>query len=237
MPSELPADIALTVSHIEQSYEHHPGYRHPFWDWMAQGDYTVESLRDFALLYYGHVRYFRQYIARALSIVPEESVQIALAQILSDEYGLSGNPSHPELFRQFMRSLSLRGNDWQRCSKPIVGIQEFRERHFELFQDGKYPETMGAVVFGFERTTPYRHARVVEGLRKFTERTGRDVDPTFFREHVTIDPHHSRSLLLPLQNMLKDEHNVQHVIQGAAASFDARKVLLDNLARCLGVQD
>lgn len=237
MSSELPADVAATVARIEQSYKNHPGYRHPFWEWMARGDYSAEKLREFALLYYGHVRYFRQYIARALSVVPEESVQIALAQILSDEYGLSGSPSHPELFRRFMRSLSLEEKDWQRSAKPFIGIREFRDRHFKLFQEEKYPETMGAVVFGFESTTPYRHARVVEGLQKFTERTGHNVDATFFSEHVTIDPHHSGSLLLPLKGMLQEEDNVQKVIRGAAVSFDARKACLDSLARCLGAQD
>ena len=37
---------------------------------------------------------------------------------------------------------------------------------------------------GMERTTPHRHSRVLDGLKKFSARTGHQVDWQFFSEHV-----------------------------------------------------
>lgn len=223
------------VSDVEKSYENHPGFRHAFWEWMARGEFDEKFLQQFALHYYEHVAMFRQYIARALAGLPakrSEEIQVALSAILSDEYGLDGSPSHPELFRGFMHSLGLSKEDWHRDCM-ISGISQFRERHFELFDRGDAAETMGAVIFGFERTTPYRHGRVITGIKAFNARTGNTVDDRFFTGHVEIDPHHSQSLIEPSRELFRNDLN--GVITGAHHSFLARKVFLDSLAGHLGV--
>ena len=60
LEEEVGLAVASCVAKIQQSYEDHPGYRHPFWDWMEKGTYTLQQLQKFSLLYYKHVRIFRQ---------------------------------------------------------------------------------------------------------------------------------------------------------------------------------
>ena len=88
---------------------------------------------------------------------------------------------------------------------------------------------------GMERTTPHRHSRVLDGLKKFSARTGHQIDWQFFSEHVGIDDYHNNALLYPIEDWFHDAVKVERMIQGATASFDARKGFLDDLAREMGI--
>jgi pyrroloquinoline-quinone synthase len=225
-----------TIERIRESYADHPGYQHRFWQWFAQGAFDEAGLRRFALAYYQHVRRFRLYVAGALTIAPSEELQAVLAENLADEYGvpLAGRPaaeSHPEMFRRFMRSLGLTETDWE-GDEPIEGIRRFQEVHFALFRGGLVSETIGAVVFGMESSTPYRHGMVLRGLDAFGRRTGRVVDAVFFESHVTGDETHSEELIEVAGPFV--EADPDGVMRGARLSFDARRLFLDDLGRQVG---
>lgn len=220
------------VDDIRRSYADHPGYRHTFWDWFAQADLSAQDIRKFALLYYEHVLRFRLYIAGALTVAPSEALQVAFAEILADEYGvpLAGQPaadSHPEMFRGFMRSLGLTQTEWSN-NRPLAGIRHFRDVHFALFRGDLVSETLGAVAFGMESTTPYRHGKVLDGLARYSERTGASVDATFFDSHVSIDEVHSAKLYAAALPFF--EQDPAGIARGARYSFDAREVFLNDLA-------
>ena len=224
------------LDEIRQTYDAHPGFHHWFWDWFAETDHSPEDLKRFALLYYEHVLRFRLYVAGVLTIAPSEDLQVAFSEILADEYGvhLAGHPaadSHPEMFRKFMLSIGLTADDWS-DGTPLRGIQYFFDAHFAMFRGGLTNEGLGAVVFGMESTTPYRHSKVIEGLTRYRERYGTDVDDTFFSSHVSIDEHHSAMLYdAALPFILEDPKGFA---RGARYSFDAREVFLDDLGKQLG---
>jgi pyrroloquinoline-quinone synthase len=233
----MPGTDATIITTIRTSYARHPGFQHYFWKWFALGDFTEAQLRHFALVYYQHVKRFRLYIAGAITISPAEDLQRVLAENLADEYGvaLAGQPladSHPEMYRKFMRSLGLSEVDWK-DAEPISGIRRFQEIHFALFRGGLVSETLGAVIFGMEASTPYRHGSVVEGLKRFREHSDLDIDATFFEAHVCGDEAHSRDLLNAAMPFI--EADPEGVARGARLSFDARKVFLDDLAQALRV--
>jgi pyrroloquinoline-quinone synthase len=226
------------LDEIRTTYEDHPGYRHWFWDWIAETDLDEARLKRFALMYYEHVLRFRLYVAGALTIAPSEELQIAFAEILADEYGvhLADHPpadSHPEMFRKFMSSLGLAADDWS-GGAPIPGIKYFFNAHFALFRGVMTSEGLGAVVFGMETTTPYRHGKVLEGLKKYKERFGVAVDDTFFSSHVSIDEHHSSMLYTAATPFITSDPT--GFMRGARYSFDAREVFLDDLAEQLGAE-
>lgn len=230
------------ISRVEESYASHPGYRHKFWDWFAAGGFDLPLLQKFALLYYEHVKIFRLYLAGAMTVMPSEDLQIALAEIIGDEFGIAAHEpsepaaSHPELFRQFMRSIGLTENEWE-GNRPIRGIKHFRDVHYALFRGELVDETLGAITFGCERTTPFRHGKVVSGVRKFMQSQSIPVNVTFFSAHQEIDPHHSGSLIAAMSRLSKNGSlSIERVIAGARMSFDARKVFLDDLAKSLGIQ-
>ena len=230
-------DFART---IEASYRRHPGFRHWFLDWFSQGRFDLQRLRQFALIYYEHVKLFRLYLAGALTIMPDEGLQVALARILADEFATSSHKpdeplsSHPELFRAFMRSIGLTEDDWRR-SHLIQSITHFKQVHFALFRGDLVDEVLGATVFGCERSTPYRHGKVLAGLRRFASQTGAQIDHRFFSEHVSIDPLHSGALI-DAALKLKGTLSIERVLQGAAISFNARKILFDGIAAELEVK-
>jgi pyrroloquinoline-quinone synthase len=219
------------IQEIQSTYVDHPGYRHTFWEWFASSDLTIESLREFALLYYEHVRRFRLYIAGAITVAPTECLQTVLSEILADEYGVPivGHPpadSHPEMFRAFMRSIGLTESDWE-GNDPLPGIRYFKAMHFALFHGGLTPEAIGAVAFGMESSTPHRHGMVLKGLDRFTARTDIPVDSTFFASHVSIDEVHSAELFSAAMPLFQSDPD--GAARGARYSFDARAVFLDDL--------
>lgn len=221
------------LSQIRSSYDDHPGFRHEFWDWFAQADLELGDLRRFALAYYQHVLRFRLYVAGALTVAPREALQVALSEILADEYGvhIAGRPasdSHPEMFRKFMRSLGLSEADWE-GSTPLPGIQRFFDMHFALFRGALVSESIGAVAFGMESTTPYRHGRVVDALGKYEEKHDTKLDDTFFASHIEVDEHHSDILFETAAPIFASDR--EGVERGARLSFDARKIFLDDLLR------
>ena len=235
VPLTKPHDAVL--GDIRETYAEHPGYRHWFWDWFAGADLDLPALQQFALMYYEHVLKFRLYVAGALTVAPSEALQVAFAEILADEYGvhLAGHPaadSHPEMFRKFMRSLELTEDDWS-GGTPIPGVRYFFEAHFAMFRGGLVSESIGAVAFGMETTTPYRHGKVLEGLAHYESGSGASLDTTFFSSHVDIDEHHSTLLYdAAMPAILQD---VKGIVRGARYSFDAREVFLDDLGSRLAL--
>lgn len=220
---------------IRATYVDHPGYRHWFWNWFAEANLDTDGLKRFALMYYQHVLRFRLYIAGALTVAPSEELQVAFSEILADEYGipLAGRPaadSHPEMFRKFMASLGLAESDWS-GGAPIPGIQHFFDAHFAWFRGQLVSESLGAVAFGMESTTPYRHGKVLEGIAKYENRYSESLDVTFFSSHVSIDEHHSAMLYRAAMPFFKEDP--KGIARGARYSFDAREVFLDDLGRRL----
>jgi pyrroloquinoline-quinone synthase len=229
---------AALLDDIRATYADHPGYRHWFWDWFANADLDSSLIKRFALMYYEHVLRFRLYVAGALTVAPSEDLQIAFSEILADEYGvhLAGHPaadSHPEMFRKFMASLGLTPADWS-GGEPIPGIKYFFDAHFALFRGELVSESIGAVSFGMESTTPYRHGKVLEGLTRYQERSGESLDTTFFSSHVSIDEHHSAMLYDAAMAFFTADP--KGIARGARYSFDAREVFLDDLGSRLGAR-
>lgn len=225
------------IAEVEESYARHRGFKHPFWDWMAQGKYSLPTLRRFALCYYEHVKVYRKYLAGLLTIAPTEPLQLALAEILADEFGLdvAHTPSHPAMFRDFMISLNLTASDWDK-SYLIPGVEHFQQVHFSMFRGNQFEEFVGAIAFACERTTPYRHRKVVEGLRTFAACEGMKVDSRFFTSHMEIDSEHTAKLLAASRPWLANDGARSRMIAGIEKSFDARERFLDDLMRRLETQ-
>lgn len=246
--------LAARVAQIDAELEHHPGFQHTLWEKIAAGIFTLAQIQTFAKAYYHHVRVFRLYLAGAITVVPdEEELQTALVAILGDEYGILGGAeegnSHPALFRAFCASLGLERADLEsESTNPILPeILEYRRTHFRMFGSGAAAawspsgqqqelgvEMLGAVIFGMERSTPHRHAKMVEGLSKFAAREGIVVDMRFFSEHVAVDEGHNWALINAVAHWFEDEGKRAGLVAGARRSFDARQHFLDGVQRAMG---
>jgi pyrroloquinoline-quinone synthase len=239
LPDERGGQLTETelgvLNELLDSFAEHPGFHHEIWDWLAEGTYDLGQLQTFASLYYAHVRHFRKYLAGAITVSTIEATQVALADIVAEEYGCRYNvelqangPSHPELYRRFMRSVGVQPEDWESVA-PIAGIEHFRQVHYTMFQNGEQLPMLGAVMFGMESSTPFRHHRVTTGLEVFAAENNMNIDHTFFSRHVEVDPRHGQSLLMTVRTWLDSPVSVELLREGAIRSFDARKVFLDEV--------
>jgi hypothetical protein len=86
----------------------HPALTHPFLERFGDGDVGTEGVRTFAVQYYRHVRVSRLYLAALISNCGhDEALQLALAEVLFDEYGhLDPVETHPALYRRFLGDLA-----------------------------------------------------------------------------------------------------------------------------------
>src|SRR5215210_3671870 len=93
----------------------HPALRHPFLGRFGDGEAGEEGVRTFAIQYYRHVRVSRLYLAALISNCrDDEGLQLALAEILFDEYGhLDPDETHPALYRRFLGALRIGEAEWE----------------------------------------------------------------------------------------------------------------------------
>lgn len=223
------------IARITEIIEVHPGFAHPIWDWLASGDYSLDQLQTFAGNYYGHVEIFRKYLAAGVMLASNEKLQEELSEILAEEYGRrydpevgASSPSHPELYRRFMRSIDLDPSAWSERG-ALASIVTYRDVHFKMVTEIREYALIGAIIFAMESATPYRHARVTQGLEKYATTNQVIIDDTFFSRHVEVDPRHGQSLIMPVRDWLANEELVNEIIDGASESLDARRAFLDDL--------
>eukprot|EP01083_Nonionella_stella_P072608 195831_1 len=244
----LDTEIMVKVHEVEHSYDNHPGFKHWFWDYMSLGQYSLEQLRQYALMYYQHVRVFRLYLAGAMTVIDNEGLQRALSETIADEYGISlygeslCKKGHPQLFRDFMISLNLTetewGTHWKNNKYLIEGIEHYKQVHYGLFKGDLKYEMIGAVIFGMEKTTPHRHSKIVHGIRVYERKHGlvkNSINTDFFSGHVEIDPFHNLNLIQPIKEWFNDINIVNRMKRGSRLSFDARKEFLDDLAHNMNI--
>jgi len=92
----------------------HHALTHPFLERFGEGDADAEGIRTFAIQYYRHVRVSRLYLAALISNCrDDEKLQLALAEVLFDEYGhLDPEETHPALYRRFLEALGIGEEEW-----------------------------------------------------------------------------------------------------------------------------
>ena len=111
----------------------HPALGHPFLERFGDGDAGEEGVRTFAIQYYRHVRVSRLYLAALISNCrDDEGLQLALANVLFDEYGhLNPEETHPALYRRFLRALGISEEEWE-APRTLPEIELYIESHCAL---------------------------------------------------------------------------------------------------------
>src|SRR5918912_1097819 len=124
----------------------HPALTHPFLERFGEGDADAEGIRKFAIQYYRHVRVSRLYLAALISRCRDaEKLQLALAEVLFDEYGhLNPDETHPALYRSFLKALGITEEEWE-APPTIPEIQLYISAHRELAGDPDIRIGLGAL--------------------------------------------------------------------------------------------
>ena len=210
----------------------HPALVHPFLERFGEGDVSEEGVRTFAIQYYRHVRVSRLYLAALISNCGhDETLQLALAEILFDEYGhLNPDETHPALYRRFLTALDITEEEWEN-PPTIPEVQLYISAHRELTRDPDIRLGLGAMGPASEWPVPPIYVRLTEGLKKAVELSDEALE--IFTSHVTMDVTHARIMMDATAPYAEDEESQQKVREGAMRSLDARSVMLDGLHKAV----
>ena len=225
-------DTAEFFGKLKREVIGHPALAHPFLLRFGDGDATPEGVRTFAVQYYRHVRVSRLYLAALISNCGhDESLQLALAGILFDEYGaLDPGETHPALYRRFLRALGMSEEEWEE-PPTLPEIELYISAHREITRDPDFRLGLGALGPASEWPVPPIYARLSEGLKKSAGLSDRDLE--IFISHVTMDVEHARIMMDAVAPYAGDEEGQRRVREGALRSLDARSVMLDGLYKAV----
>lgn len=203
---------------------------HPFLERFGDGEADAEGVREFAVQYYRHVRVSRLYLAALISNCrDDEKLQLALAEILMDEYGhLNPDETHPALYRRFLRALEISEDEWE-APATLPEIEAYISVHYELCRNPDFRLGLGALGPASEWPVPPIYVRLSEGLKKSAEVAEDDLE--IFTSHVTMDVTHARIMMEAIAPYAEDEKGQKRVREGALRSLDARSIMLDGLYR------
>ena len=206
----------------------HPALVHPFLERFGEGDASEEGVRTFAIQYYRHVRVSRLYLAALISNCREdERIQLALAEILFDEYGhLNPDETHPALYRRFLKALNITEEEWE-APRTLPEIQLYIEAHYALCRHPDIRLGLGALGPASEWPVPPIYVRLTEGLKRSAGLPDEALE--IFTSHVTMDVTHARIMMEAVAPYAEDEEGQVRVREGAMRSLDARSVMLDGL--------
>ncbi|MDQ4063458.1 MAG: iron-containing redox enzyme family protein [Actinomycetota bacterium] len=210
----------------------HPALVHPFLERFGDGDVSGEGVRTFAIQYYRHVQVSRLYLASLISNCGhDEKLQLALAEILLDEYGhLNPQETHPALYRRFLMALGLTEEEWE-APPTIPEIQLYISAHRELTRDPDFRLGLGAMGPASEWPVPPIYVRLSEGLKKAADLPEEALE--IFTSHVTMDVTHARIMMDAIAPYAESEEGRSKVREGAMRSLDARSVMLDGLYKAV----
>ncbi|HZY65310.1 MAG TPA: iron-containing redox enzyme family protein [Rubrobacteraceae bacterium] len=210
----------------------HPALTHPFLERFGDGEADAEGVREFAVQYYRHVRVSRLYLAALISNCrDDEKLQLALAEILFDEYGhLNPDETHPALYRRFLRALDINEEEWT-APPTLPEIEVYISVHYELCRHPDFRLGLGALGPASEWPVPPIYVRLTEGLKKSAGVAEDDLE--IFTSHVTMDVTHARIMMEAIAPYAEDEAGKSAVREGARRSLDARSIMLDGLYRAV----
>jgi pyrroloquinoline-quinone synthase len=210
----------------------HPALRHPFLERFGDGDAGEEGVRTFAIQYYRHVRVSRLYLAALISNCrDDEGLQLALAEVLFDEYGhLNPEETHPALYRRFLKALGISEEEWG-APRTLPEIELYIESHYALCRHPDVRLGLGALGPASEWPVPPIYVRLAEGLKKSAGLPDSALE--IFTSHVTMDVEHARIMMEAVAPYAEDDEGQSKVREGAVRSLDARSVMLDGLYKAV----
>jgi hypothetical protein len=242
----------------------HPVWRHPCFVRIFEGNFQKEQLISFALNYFNQVKNTRQCVALAqgrfssfidlpygcLNERISELVQITLAQLLADEYGvgthaietypnlasLLGSKTHIVMYRQIFEGLGI---PFEQQDVPMlhevadnVLIQRLLAGHssFSLL------ESLASVGLGMEWGVPEFFSLLLGGMIRWAWHEGVALTQyhlIVFIAHVQYDVLHAISVMLATSLLGHEEHSVEQVKQATNMLMSGRFNMMSGLYRQL----
>jgi len=159
---------------------------HPFYKAWSAGELTREDLQVYGRDYFHHVREFPAYLEEFGARVQDDQLRRAVAINREDEMGNELEPSHAELWLDFVEGM---GGERRASDEPAPEIQHLMESFHSLARESGAEEALAAF-YAYESQVPRVSAEKARGLR---EMYGADENiRRYFSVHTVEDVFHSR---------------------------------------------
>ncbi|KIL98949.1 hypothetical protein CCC_02399 [Paramagnetospirillum magnetotacticum MS-1] len=240
----------------------HPVWRHPFFRRVFEGRITPSQVKTFALQYFNQIKNTRQCVALAIGrfhglaatargSVGErrsELTQIALAQLVADEYGVGshGLDDYPELgrllaakthivmYRQVFEGLGIGFEDQDVPMLAEVADNVLIQRLVAGHGAFSPLEALASVGLGMEWGVPEFFSLLLGGLIKVSERDGLNLTPhhlEVFIAHVRYDVLHAISVMLVTSLHMEGEGDIERVKGACNMLMAGRFAMMSGLYR------
>ncbi len=226
-PGRRAASLQPLFLELHQHVMSHPVWRHPFFARVFAGRITVDQIKSFATQYFNQIKNTRQCVALAIGRFYgltelahgdggeriSELTQIALAQLVADEYGVGshGLDDYPELgrlleskthmvmYRQLFDGLGLGPAEQDVPMLPAVADNVLIQRLVAGHEAFSPLEALASVGLGMEWGVPEFFSLLLGGLIRVSQRDRLGLTPhhlEVFIAHVRYDVLHAVSVML-----------------------------------------
>jgi pyrroloquinoline-quinone synthase len=195
---------------------------HPFYKAWAAGELSREDLQTYGREYFHHVEAFPSYLSEFAARLPHDNLRKAVLANRDDEIGANGEPSHAELWLDFVEGMG--GN---RNSGSQANITEVRQllSHFHSVAHEGSPQEALAAFYAYESQVPRVAAEKARGLREMYSADEKTYG--YFTLHTTADVYHSRVWRNFLEKEVERDATVAEL--ALAAGENAAKALWNAL--------
>jgi len=193
--------------------------KHPFYQAWSDGSLPLETIREYAAQYYGHVLAFPRYLSATHSGCEDAGIRQMLLENLVEEE--RGSENHPELWLRFAEGLGMTREEVL-GRKPMHEITAVIDT-FLTFARRSYEEGLGAL-FAYEHQIPEIAHFKLEALQKHygvVDARG----TSFFEVHRKADVYHTQAISEALDKLPADAQ-----ARARAAAHEAGQRLWDFLS-------
>ena len=242
----------------------HPVWRHPCFVRIFEADFNRDQLASFALNYFNQVKNTRQCVALAqgrfsgfidlpygcLNERVSELVQITLAQLLADEYGvgthsiesypdlasLLGSTTHIVMYRNLFEGLGIPFEQQDLPMLPEVADNVLTQRLLAGHSSFSLLESLASVGLGMEWGVPEFFSLLLGGMIRWAWRE--DVELTqhhliVFIAHVQYDVLHAISVMLATSLLGHEAGYERQIKQATNMLMSSRYNMMSGLYRHL----
>jgi pyrroloquinoline-quinone synthase len=181
-----------------------------------------EDLREYGREYFRHVEAFPSYLSEFAERTASDSLRRAVLANRDEEIGVSGAPSHPDLWLDFIEGM---GGERHVAAESLVPELEKLVNSFYVVSRQGAPEEALAAFYAYESQVPRVAAEKARGLKVMYEADEKTCG--YFTLHTTADVYHSRVWKNQLAKLV--ENNPAAAVRALNAAENAAKTLWNAL--------
>lgn len=238
----------------------HPVWRHPFFVRVFEGRMTPAQVQAFAVHYFNQIKNTRQCVALAIGRFNglhglgygelderlSEITQVALAQLVADEYGVGSHAlddypplarlfaahTHIAMYRQLFEGLGIPDEEQDRPLLPAVADNVLTQRLVAGHPAFTPLEALASVGLGMEWGVPEFFSLLLGGLIRIGQRenlplTARHLE--VFSAHVRYDVLHAVSVMLVTSLHMRGPEDLEAVKGACNALMAGRHGMMTGL--------